>query len=88
MERILIIDEDTELCAWLSKYLQTEGLEAIAVHEGNKVHISSLRKKLGHHSSGFERIRIIRNLGYLYGRMDRPFSKNLRVDQKTRPKFG
>lgn len=36
MERILIIDDDAELCAWLSKYLRTEGFEAIAVHEGNQ----------------------------------------------------
>ena len=30
------------------------------------VHISKLRKKLGHNMSGVERIKTIRNVGYLY----------------------
>jgi len=30
------------------------------------VHISSLRKKLGHHSNGIERIKTVRSVGYLY----------------------
>lgn len=32
------------------------------------VHISSLRKKLGHYCSGMDRIKTVRNLGYLYSR--------------------
>jgi two-component system, OmpR family, response regulator CpxR len=44
------------------------------------VHISSLRKKLGQHPGGFERIRTIRNLGYLYARPHRPFGENVKVE--------
>ncbi len=32
------------------------------------VHISSLRKKLGHQLHGVERIKAIRGVGYLYAR--------------------
>ena len=31
------------------------------------VHISSLRKKLGHRIKGVERIKTVRGIGYLYG---------------------
>ncbi len=34
MNRILIIDDDTELCQLLSDYLGSEGFETTAVHEG------------------------------------------------------
>jgi two-component system response regulator CpxR len=30
------------------------------------VHVSSLRKKLGHKTKGIERIRTIRGIGYMY----------------------
>jgi two-component system response regulator CpxR len=32
------------------------------------VHVSKLRKKLGHKADGIERIKTIRNVGYLYSR--------------------
>ncbi len=40
------------------------------------VHVSKLRKKLGHKAHGIERIKTIRNVGYLYSRS--------RVEQGTR----
>jgi len=36
------------------------------------VHVSSLRRKLGHHSGGAERIKTIRGVGYLYARPPQP----------------
>ncbi|MBV9342614.1 MAG: response regulator transcription factor [Acidobacteria bacterium] len=34
MERILVIDDDAELCSLISEYLQPEGFQVEAVHEG------------------------------------------------------
>ncbi len=36
MGRILIIDDDTELCEMLTKYLQQEGFETEAIHHGRR----------------------------------------------------
>lgn len=44
------------------------------------VHVSSLRKKLGQHSSGFERIKSIRNVGYLYARLHWSFGNSVKVE--------
>lgn len=43
------------------------------------VHISSLRRKLGQHFSGVERIRTVRNWGYLYALLHQP----IRVETNT-----
>jgi two-component system response regulator CpxR len=34
MGRVLLVDDDTELCAMLAEYLQPEGFEVVSVHEG------------------------------------------------------
>ena len=34
MERILIIDDDVELCTLVGEYLQAEGFTVEAVHDG------------------------------------------------------
>jgi two-component system, OmpR family, response regulator CpxR len=44
------------------------------------VHISSLRKKLGQHFSGVDRIRTLRNWGYLYARLHQPFKGKMEID--------
>ncbi len=36
MDRILLIDDDKELCALLSEYLQSEGFRVEAVHDGER----------------------------------------------------
>ena len=36
MKRILIIDDDMDMCALLSRFLQRNGFETEAVHTGNK----------------------------------------------------
>jgi two-component system response regulator CpxR len=36
MERILIVDDDVELCDLVSEYLRAEGFEVEAVHEGDR----------------------------------------------------
>lgn len=36
------------------------------------VHVSSLRKKLGHEVEGMERIRTVRGVGYLYANLEKP----------------
>ncbi|MGC8495513.1 MAG: DNA-binding response regulator, partial [Syntrophobacteraceae bacterium] len=36
MSRILIIDDDTELCELLADYLKPEGFALSAVHDGEK----------------------------------------------------
>src|ERR1700712_2062085 len=36
MKRILIIDDDMDMCALLSRFLQRNGFETDAVHTGNK----------------------------------------------------
>jgi two-component system, OmpR family, response regulator CpxR len=36
MDRVLIVDDDTELCELLRQYLATEGLTADAAHDGNR----------------------------------------------------
>jgi len=35
MDRILVIDDDVEMCAMLAEYLESEGLKAEVAHEGN-----------------------------------------------------
>lgn len=35
MDRVLIVDDDVELCELVAEYLRTEGFEAEAVHNGN-----------------------------------------------------
>lgn len=35
MHRVLIVDDDTELCDLVAEYLEQEGLEAEAVHDGD-----------------------------------------------------
>lgn len=45
------------------------------------VHISSLRKKLGQHSSGVERIKTVRGAGYLYALLPQPIETD--SEQKT-----
>lgn len=36
MDRVLIVDDDVELCELVAEYLKTEGFEADAVHNGNQ----------------------------------------------------
>jgi len=36
MRRILVIDDDTELCELVGEYLQAEGFEVEAVHDGEQ----------------------------------------------------
>jgi two-component system, OmpR family, response regulator CpxR len=36
MDRILVIDDDVELCSLVSEYLQPEGFEVEAVYDGNR----------------------------------------------------
>ena len=36
MDRILVIDDDTELCSLVGEYLESEGYEAEAVHDGER----------------------------------------------------
>jgi len=43
MKQVLLIDDDIELCSLLTDYLQTEGFEVEAVHNGE----SGLQKALG-----------------------------------------
>ena len=45
---------------------QARGRDFMAFDRSIDVHISSLRKKLGHKVHGMERIRTIRGIGYLY----------------------
>jgi DNA-binding response OmpR family regulator len=44
------------------------------------VHISSLRKKLGRHFGGVDRIRTVRNWGYLYARLHQPFKGKMMIE--------
>jgi DNA-binding response OmpR family regulator len=44
------------------------------------VHISSLRKKLGHHFGGVDRIKTVRNSGYLYARVHQPFEGKMKIE--------
>jgi DNA-binding response OmpR family regulator len=47
MDRILVIDDDVEMCAMLAEYLESEGLKAEVAHEGN----TGLKRALsGEHS--------------------------------------
>jgi len=50
------------------------GRRLVAYDRSIDVHVSSLRKKLGHELAGLERIKTIRGVGYLYARPpgDRP----------------
>ena len=34
MERVLVVDDDTELCDLIAEYLRPEGFEVLAVHDG------------------------------------------------------
>jgi two-component system response regulator CpxR len=36
MDRVLIVDDDVELCELVAEYLRTEGFETEAVHNGNR----------------------------------------------------
>ena len=36
MERILVVDDDAELCSLVAEYLQPEGFQVEAVHDGNR----------------------------------------------------
>ena len=36
MKRILIIDDDMDMCSLLSRFLQRKGFEAAVAHNGNK----------------------------------------------------
>jgi len=36
MDRILVIDDDTELCSLVGEYLESEGYQAEAVHDGER----------------------------------------------------
>ena len=36
MERVLIIDDDVELCELVAEYLTPEGFEVVAVHNGEE----------------------------------------------------
>ncbi len=36
MDRVLIVDDDTELCDLVAEYLRAEGFETESVHDGNK----------------------------------------------------
>lgn len=36
MERILIVDDDVELCSLVTEYLETEGFQAESVHDGER----------------------------------------------------
>ncbi|MDR3425983.1 MULTISPECIES: response regulator transcription factor [Silvimonas] len=47
MMRILLVDDDTELCAMLAEYLGTEGYEADAVHDGEAGVAAALSGKYG-----------------------------------------
>jgi len=69
VERILVIDDDVELCSLVAEYLEPEGFEIEAVHDGNR----GLEKALsGEHllvvldvmlpgSNGFDVLRRLRN---------------------------
>jgi DNA-binding response OmpR family regulator len=47
------------------------------------VHISSLRKKLGQHFRGVDRIKTVRNLGYLYTRLHQPLEDENKIEQNA-----
>ena len=47
MDRILVIDDDVEMCAMLAEYLESEGLKAEVAHEGN---VGLKRALSGEHS--------------------------------------
>jgi two-component system, OmpR family, response regulator CpxR len=47
------------------------------------VHISSLRKKLGQHFRGVDRIKTVRNLGYLYARLHQPLEGEIKIGQNA-----
>src|SRR5258705_538635 len=135
MGRVLVVDDDLELCELLDKYLRLEGFDLEMVHSGEQgveralsgehslvvldvmlpgingvehdllealmraaghvvtredlvkailgrnltpydrsidTHVSNLRKKLGHHVDGVERIKTIRGVGFVYASLGDP----------------
>ena len=45
MERVLIVDDDVELCDLVTEYLVPDGFEIVAVHNGNSGVVSALEQQ-------------------------------------------
>ena len=60
MKQILLIDDDIELCALLTDYLQAEGFEVEAVHNGESGLQKALSGNLQYRRAGCD---VARNLG-------------------------